>query len=127
MHFPRIFSPIVLLLAFVAIPAVAHASGLDPISTACLACHDGSEAPHVRFCLLEQMGKGCGGHIVSVLYADIAARDKKLRPPSSLPPELTFYEGKITCCTCHGTEPHLGEPLVMDNHYSALCRTCHRK
>jgi hypothetical protein len=128
----RVIPPItslifLLLLAGAAIPAPGYASELDPISSECLTCHDGSGGTHARFCLLEQMGKGCGGHIVSVSYAEMAARDEDLLPASRLPPYLPLHEGKITCVTCHGTEAHNGIPLIIDNKDSALCRICHLK
>ncbi len=126
--YPRNFSLfIVLLLAGAAIPASSSSSELDPISAECLTCHDGSGGPYARYCLLEQMGKGCGGHIVSVRYAEIAARDKKLRPAKNLRADLPLYDGKITCVTCHGTEAHEGVLLIIDNTGSALCRSCHLK
>ena len=97
---------------------------LDPVSAGCLACHENAGGSHASFCLLAE----CGGHIVSVSYADLAARNKGLLPMSSLPPELVLYEGKIiTCATCHGFEPHSGMALAMDNRGSVLCRSCHRK
>jgi hypothetical protein len=102
-------------------------SKLDPVSAGCITCHDGSNGPHVSFCLLEQRGLGCGGHIVSVSYVDLAARSEKLREVSSLPPQLLLHDGKITCVTCHGPEPHDGMPLAIDNIDSALCRACHVK
>ena len=97
---------------------------LDPVSAGCLACHENAGGSHAGFCLLAE----CGGHIVSVSYADSAARNKGLLPVSSLPSELVLYEGKIiTCATCHGFEPHSGMALAMDNRGSVLCRACHRK
>ena len=97
---------------------------LDPVSAGCLACHENAGGSHAGFCLLAE----CGGHIVSVSYADLAARNKGLLPMSSLPSELVLYEGEIvTCATCHGFEPHSGMALAMDNRGSFLCRSCHRK
>jgi hypothetical protein len=125
MRLLRIFSLAVPLLMSVA--AIGDASDLDPLSAACLSCHNGSEALHVRFCLLGQKDKGCGGHIISASYADLAAKDKSMLPESSLPPEIALHEGKITCVSCHGSDPHLGKPLAMDNRDSALCRACHLK
>ncbi len=81
-------------------------SELDPVSADCMACHNGSEGFSIRYCLLSQKGQGCGGHIVSADYAQLAAIDLKLRPPNDLPPDIVFHEGKITCVTCHGYDPH---------------------
>ena len=131
-------NPILALLVLfsVAVIPVAQAASnapsnytdqLDPVSAACLSCHDGSAGPHVRFCLLSQKDKGCGGHIISASYSDLASRNQDLQPPSSLPSELVLYQGKITCVTCHGNEPHAGRALVIRNIGSALCRACHRK
>ena len=136
MHLLRLVT-LALLLHLIAVNTIAAADSatvplndpsaeLDPISSGCFTCHDGANGPHVTFCLLGK--QGCGGHIVSVSYAEVVARNEKFHPASRLPPELVLYEGKITCVTCHGTEPHQGTPLVMDNNNgSALCRACHRK
>jgi hypothetical protein len=125
---PGIFSLIFpLLLAGTVIPATGYSSELDPISSDCLSCHNGTSGPHVRYCLLEQKGTGCGGHIVSVSYAEMAAKDENLLPLSKLPPQLSLLDGKITCVTCHGTEAHNGIRLIIDNQGSALCRSCHLK
>jgi len=105
-------------------------SKLDPISAGCLTCHDGSSdaaGQHAMFCLLDNLGKGCGGHIVSASYVELAARNKNLHPVSNLPPQLVLHEGKITCVTCHGEEPHTGTSLVIENRHSSLCRNCHMK
>jgi hypothetical protein len=104
-------------------------SELDPISAGCVACHDGGQGPHISFCLLSARGTGCGGHIVSASYAELAAKNKGLRPESDLRPELVLYEGLITCATCHGAcpreDPHGTGTHVIDNFNSALCRSCH--
>jgi len=128
----RIFFSIAIFLPFAANSAAAVSPAgdssleLDPISAGCLTCHEDSmTGQRVKFCLLGQ--QGCGGHIVSVSYAEVAARNNKLVPFSSLPPELILLEGKITCATCHGNDPHTGEVFVIDNRGSALCRACHLK
>ena len=125
MRLLRIFCLVVLLLTSIA--GMGESSEIDPLSAACLSCHNGSEALHVRFCLLGQKDTGCGGHIISASYAAFAAQDKNLLPESKLPPEIVLYEGKITCITCHGNDPHLGESLAINNRESALCRACHLK
>lgn len=125
MRLLRIFSLAVPL--FLSVAAIGDTSEIDPLSAACLSCHSGSGGPHVRFCLIGQKDEGCGGHIISASYAALAAQDKSLLPASSLPPEIALYEGKITCVSCHGSDPHGGVPLAMDNSRSALCRACHLK
>lgn len=120
---------ILCIAAFLITPAAGIGADqqLDPLSAACIDCHDGSGALHVRFCLIGQKGEGCGGHIISASYADLAAKDESLIPEGKLPPEIVLHQGKITCVTCHGDDPHQGESLVMDNRSSALCRACHLK
>jgi hypothetical protein len=137
MHLHYIFNHIGAMLLALAIPGAevvvasttqtGTPSKLDPISAGCVTCHDGTSGPHVGFCLLDQKGKGCGGHIVSASYVDLAAGSEKLREVSSLPPQLHLFEGKITCATCHGSEPHDGMPLAINNIDSGLCRACHLK
>ena len=107
--------------------AQAIDSELDPVSAACIACHDGSSAMSVNYCMVWQKDKtGCGGHVISADYVALAAKDKGLRSLTSLPAELVLYEGKITCVTCHGDDPH-NVPFAIDNFGSALCRACHLK
>lgn len=121
----------VILIPPLASPAVAVQPGaaavLDPVSSTCFSCHDGSGGPQAGFCLLPQKNKGCGGHIVSASYAELARRNKNLHPQRSLPPELVLFEGKITCVTCHGSAPHNRQPFAIDNRGSALCHACHVK
>ena len=109
-----------------AAPPAGHLE-LDPVSAACIACHDGTEAPHAGFCLLAQEGEKPGGHVISAPYAALATNNRGLRAPGSLPLELVLYDGLITCATCHGIDPHGGTPLVIDNAGSALCQGCHLK
>jgi len=126
---------VLLLLTIAAIPSAESAaaslagnpSRLDPVSSECITCHDGSQGAHARFCLLGQMSRDCGGHLISVDYEELAARKRNLNPASRLPPELVLFDGILTCVTCHGNDPHLGDPLAMDNSGSALCRACHLK
>jgi hypothetical protein len=123
-----VLSPVILATSGKADSMHGDLSKIDPISVGCLACHDGSNeaaGQHVMFCLLDTLGKGCGGHIVSASYVELASRNKNLYPVSNLPPQLVLHEGKITCVTCHGDEPHTGTSLVIENRHSSLCRICH--
>jgi len=120
-----------LCLSLVTVPAAASLPGefseMDPISSECMVCHDGSVGIPVRYCLPSEKGTGCGGHVISADYALLAARDKGLNPASTLPPEMALFDGVLTCVTCHGDDPHLGKALALDNFGSALCRSCHKK
>lgn len=105
----------------------ADLPGLDPVSAGCVTCHNGSEGSHAGFCLLSQGGKKADGHVISASYAEFAKRNQEIRPINSLPPEIALHDGKITCVTCHGGDPHNSATLAVDNIGSALCRACHLK
>ena len=108
-------------------PLPTHLTGLDPVSAACVSCHDGTAGSRAGFCLLWPDGSQGDGHVISARYDELAAHNQGLTPPASLPPEIVLHEGYLTCGSCHGSDPHAGAPLVIDNRNSALCRTCHRK
>jgi len=120
-----------LVLSVVAVPVGASLPAgpaeMDPISSECMVCHDGSNGVPVRYCLPSQRKDDCRGHVISMDYAELAGRVKGLVPAESLPPEVALFNGILTCVTCHGDDPHLGQPLAMDNFGSRLCRTCHTK
>jgi len=131
LHIPNLFFLLVLSVAISSIERLAAASllvdtsGLDPVSAGCYSCHDGSNGPLAIYSFPSQKGRGSGGHLISASYIEMASANRTLRPISSLPPELVFYEGEITCATCHGSDPHHGETLVIANSRSALCKACH--
>ena len=118
--------PIILLLTLIssvgaiALEAEAEASPaaleLDQLSSECLSCHED---------IAEPKNRSHGGHITGRPYEDDTEASQKFRMVSVLPPELVLVEGKITCATCHGLDPHDGQILVIDNRGSALCNSCH--
>ena len=91
---------------------------LDPHSAECLSCHEDINEPKNRY---------HGGHITGIPYENYAEGEQKFRMESTLPLEMVLLEGKITCATCHGLDPHDGQILVIDNSGSALCNSCHNK
>ncbi len=69
-------------------------------------------------------------HPVSLVYdTKLALENQELREPSFLPKEVQLDgSGYLQCTACHN--PHkdpYGNFLVMPNHYSVLCTTCHEK
>ena len=97
--------------------AEAASLGAEQISSECLSCHEDIE---------DQNGSShSGSHAIGLAYAAYAARDEKLRPVLDLPSELIFFEGVVTCATCHGSDPHDGQVLVINNRESELCNACH--
>ena len=91
--------------------------GAGQISDECLSCHEDLASPNG--------GSHSGSHVIGLVYADHAARNEKLRPVFELPAELVLIEGVVTCASCHGTDPHDKQSLVINNRGSALCRACH--
>ena len=92
--------------------------GLDPLSSECFSCHDDSK---------DQKNEFHRGHVTGIPYDKHAGNNQNFRPISELPVELIFLEGRITCVTCHGIDPHDGQILVVNNSGSALCNSCHDK
>ena len=101
-------------------------SGPEPVAADCIACHEESSGAHLRSCLVAQRG-GALYDTEPATYAALAALNRELRPVNALPVELVFAEGRMTCLTCHGTDPHDGSITVIQNSESALCRACHMK
>ena len=112
-----------ILLATVAINtkklciAEAASLGAEQISSECLSCHEDID---------DQNGSShSGSHAIGMVYTDHAARDEKLRPVLDLPSALILFEGVVTCATCHGSDSHDGQVLVINNSESGLCNACH--
>ena len=97
--------------------AEAASLGAEQISSECLSCHEDIEDQNVS--------SHSGSHAIGMAYAAHAARDEKLRPALDLPSELILFEGEVTCATCHGSDPHDGQVLVINNRGSDLCNACH--
>ena len=97
--------------------AEAASLGAEQISSECLSCHEDIEDQNVS--------SHSGSHAIGMAYAAHAARDEKLRPALDLPSELILFEGEVTCATCHGSDPHDVQVLVINNRGSGLCNACH--
>ncbi len=107
-------------------PPTGSSAEMDQLSTDCVSCHDGSEAPHASFCLLGQEGQ-CSGHIIGLDYDRVAAGNQGLNPRSSISPLLSFYQGKVGCASCHSIYSGEATKLVVGSRESPLCLQCHRK
>jgi hypothetical protein len=97
--------------------AGATSLGAEQLSSECLSCHEDIDGPNGS--------SHSGSHVVGIIYADNAARNEMLRPVFDLPAGLVLFEGVVTCATCHGSDPHDGQNLVINNRGSALCSACH--
>lgn len=128
----------------------ARAGGGQPTGASlnCLSCHDGTialgellnrTAPVAMSGGVTTMPEGTGklgtdlsdDHPVSIVYnaALVAASGGELADPATLTGKVRLdASGRLQCTSCH--DPHddsQGNFLVMSNHASALCQTCHRK
>jgi hypothetical protein len=97
--------------------AGATSLGAEQLSSECLSCHEDIDGPNGS--------SHSGSHVVGIIYADNAARNEMLRPVFDLPAGQVLFEGVVTCATCHGSDPHDGQSLVINNRGSALCNSCH--
>ena len=116
-------------------------------SRLCLSCHDGTIAlgavasstteiklrDDIRL-MPENSASNLGtdlsdDHPISFKYDEmLTLEDRRLREPSTLPPQVKLEYGQLQCTACH--DPHhnpYGNFLVMDNTASALCVSCHDK
>jgi predicted CXXCH cytochrome family protein len=60
-------------------------------------------------------------------YASYAAFGRGYRPASMLDPKMVLVNGKVGCLTCHNPLNPERNHLVMSDHRSALCLSCHDK
>jgi hypothetical protein len=114
--------------------AEAAARGtLDPLSTRCMGCHDGTLGRDVG----SQTGRrrldvGLGSsHPVGVAYRASPARRKQgqrgpaLRDVALLDPRIRLFGGKVGCGSCHNVYSELPQFLAIDPRHGRLCRACH--
>lgn len=101
-------------------------------STSCLACHDGSVAGFVDHGS-PGGGLSSGGflqrsHPVSVEYPRDGHRGpfgSEYIPSSQLDERVQLVNGRVECISCHSPYSQLEHQLVMSNHGSTLCLSCH--
>ncbi|NOT02041.1 MAG: hypothetical protein HOP29_15615 [Phycisphaerales bacterium] len=114
-------------------------------SKLCLSCHDGTialgsvlnRADRIRMtggdflpAGLTNLGTDLSDdHPVSFHFTSgLAASDRQLNDPSSLPEEIRLdHDGRLQCTSCH--DPHrnaFGDFLVRSNEFGRLCQSCHR-
>jgi predicted CXXCH cytochrome family protein len=94
-------------------------TNLDIESRTCLSCHDGTIASDI--------GRDeHQGHAVGIVLGNSAPnREMPVRSANMLDPRIRLFNGRVGCNSCHN--PYSGEKsqLIMSNHGSRLCLSCH--
>jgi predicted CXXCH cytochrome family protein len=99
---------------------------IDPLSTECIGCHDGSIGPETDF----TVGSGVWMHLrnehpIGVNYMEARMRGGDLRPEYELDERLRLFDGRVGCGTCHDWFKKKNVRLVMAMDRGALCLECH--
>ncbi len=103
---------------------------IDRMSLECITCHDRHiEEPRTSL--------GAGNwkhfkkefnHAIGIPYDNLMRKNRsRVRPAAMLKKEITLYDGKIGCGTCHNVYSKERAMLIMDNRNSSLCFECHDK
>jgi predicted CXXCH cytochrome family protein len=95
---------------------------VDPLSLACMGCHDSSMAAHV---LYNSDISGAGEHPIGIDYKKAMMENEKLRHPSEMDRSIKFFRKRIGCGTCHDFYSTEKSMLVRSNRNSSLCINCH--
>lgn len=91
----------------------AESGNLDPMSSECLSCHDGSSAPLTGY-----------SHPVGVQYPAFS-RSGRYVSKGALNRRIVLIDGKVGCLSCHNPLNPSKFHLVMSNDGSRLCFSCH--
>jgi predicted CXXCH cytochrome family protein len=127
--------------------------GTASATSLCLSCHDGTVSvlnmlnpPAGGTTVVPLSGRiDAAGHIISrsnlglsladdhpvnfVYDTALAEADGHIKDPSADPAVAELLsDGRVQCSSCHDVHDPTNAPfLVMSNHASALCKTCHHK
>lgn len=106
-----------------------HDNGLELETQNCLTCHDGLVSTDVTMGSRLSPDSPLGDHPVGVKYRSrqVDAAEVIVRPVSSLNPAIRLFDGQIGCGSCHSPYSTQEDLLVMSNHRSALCLSCHNQ
>jgi predicted CXXCH cytochrome family protein len=100
---------------------------LDGLTFLCIECHDNKlsekgELFGIQTCLSKL------NHAVGISYERGSLKKaKEYRPAGMLDKNISLFDGKLGCGTCHNIYSEIRYLLVMDNHGSKLCLECHVK
>lgn len=109
-----------------------HNGEVDPLALQCLACHDGTLAGDVKYRIsdgtlykVKSIQTILGAHPIGMNY-HMASRNPGFAAEESLPAEMKFMYGNVSCVTCHNLLGSNVKYQVVDNSSSGLCFSCHR-
>jgi predicted CXXCH cytochrome family protein len=108
-----------------------RSKNLDPLSLACLSCHESASAKTaLKSGVWCHTASGIGlSHPVGVDYSLATMGKAGYVPEEKLDKRLRLFGGKIGCCTCHDPYEANGKTLVIGvrGNYQNLCLACHRE
>lgn len=100
---------------------------IDLESRTCMGCHDGAMGGDVsegHDPVFPDRGATLGDvHAIGVPYR--SSQRVPLKPAFSLDPDIRLFDGRVGCGSCHSVYSREERLLVMSNHGSALCMSCH--
>ncbi|MCA9293468.1 MAG: hypothetical protein KDA20_06620 [Phycisphaerales bacterium] len=100
--------------------------GVDAESATCMACHDGSiaaDAGHMTG--LFSGPEAPQDHPIGVTMRHGRSHESLLANPAGLDERIQLFNGAVGCGSCHNLYSPIEDRLVMSNHGSQLCLSCH--
>ena len=101
-------------------------STIDKVSIVCLGCHDGSVGKNAQV-ITKTSHSLEGSHPIGINYMKSFRKNKDIRSPKALSPEIKLFEGKVGCTSCHNPFKLPQHNLNISNEESKLCFECHLK
>jgi predicted CXXCH cytochrome family protein len=107
---------------------------LDPYSTRCLGCHDGTAATDATNDFSPQQVEVDvdKSHPIGMDYRRAAQsrratrRLQNLRDPATLDERIRLFDGKVGCGSCHNPYAKTEMFLVIATEHGELCFSCHQ-
>ncbi len=94
-------------------------------SESCLQCHDGSIATNISIkhadTAMRFTNHGSSNHPVGMFYGSYARKDpSSYVAPARLDSRIKLENGQVTCISCHETNLHSSEVVVMNEQQAPL-------
>jgi predicted CXXCH cytochrome family protein len=98
---------------------------LDADTRNCLSCHDGLMSSDIAMGSADVSQLAREHPIGMNLAARASDSALALRDPQVLDPRIRLVDGRVGCTSCHSPFSPQKKLLVMSNHRSQLCLSCH--